>query len=99
GGEPWYLITNQSLQTPEEVWEMIFIYAKRWKIEMSFRYEKSELLLESVRVQAQETREKLLWMVTLVYAFLLSLLDDEYELLRRWLFRQYCHRTGNKYRQ
>jgi hypothetical protein len=33
-------------------------------------------------------------MVTLAYAFLVSLLAPRYELRRLWLWRQFCHRTG-----
>ena len=38
-------------------------------------------------------------MVTLVYAFLLSLLQPELQLLRRWLLRYFCHRTGKRGRE
>ncbi len=37
---------------------------------------------------------KLLLMATLAYAFLLTLLEPCYDLLRLWLLRSYCHRTG-----
>jgi len=40
----------------------------------AWRYSKSELAMESPRVWIWERREKLLLIVTLVYAFLLSLL-------------------------
>ena len=45
-----------------------------------------------------ERREKLL-MATLVYAFLLSLLDPALEPLRQWLLRHWCHRTGKRSRK
>src|SRR6266566_1133781 len=73
GKEPWYLITNQRIETEEQAWEIISIYAMRWRIEMSFRYGKSELAMESVRVKDWEVREKLLLLVTLAYSYLLSL--------------------------
>ena len=41
----------------------------------------------------------LLLMVTLVYAFLLSLLASEWEELRHWLLRTWCHRTGKRSRE
>ncbi|MFL5705293.1 MAG: hypothetical protein ACJ8AG_21030 [Ktedonobacteraceae bacterium] len=44
-------------------------------IELSFRYAKCELALECPRLWSLEARLKLLGMVMLVYAFLLSLLD------------------------
>jgi hypothetical protein len=46
-----------------------------------------------------ERREKLLLMITLVYAFLLSLLAAQWEELRMWLLRAWCHRTGKRSRE
>jgi hypothetical protein len=58
----------------EDAWAVVFAYGRRWQIECAWRYSKSELAMESPRVWTWERREKLLLMVTLVYAFLLSLL-------------------------
>src|SRR5260221_11506863 len=52
-----------------------------------------------VRVWTWERREKLLLMVTLVYAFLRSLLASPWEELRSWLLRAWCHRTGTRRRE
>lgn len=52
------------------------------------------MAFQSPRRYEGEAREKLLLLATLAYAFLLSLLDGCLELLRLWLFRYYCHRTG-----
>lgn len=46
-----------------------------------------------------EGREKLLLMVTLLYAFLLSLLADELEGLREEWLRWGCDRTGKRSRE
>ena len=46
-----------------------------------------------------EPRLKLLPVVTLAYAFLLSLLTGVLELLRQWLLRYFCHRTGKRARE
>src|SRR6266542_5494337 len=92
--EPWYLITNEPIETVEDIWKIIFAYARRWQIEMTFRYGKSELAMESPRMRKWEDREKLLLMVTLAYAYLLSLLSPAFSKAREWLLRQYCHRTG-----
>jgi len=35
-------------------------------------------------------------MVTLCYAFLLSLLHPDLEPVRQWLLRCFCHRTGKR---
>jgi hypothetical protein len=94
--EPWYLLTNEPIETAEDAWRIVLAYARRWQIEMCFRYGKSELALESPRLWSWERRVKLLLVVTLVYAFLLSLLDERLELLREWLLRYFCHRTGKR---
>ena len=99
GGEPWYLITNRCIETEEQAWHIVLIYARRWQIETTFRYKKSELAVQSVRLWEWENREKLLLIVTLAYSFLLSLLDSSLDLVREWLLRHYCHRTGKKYHE
>lgn len=98
GREPWYLLTNEPVLTAKDAWRIVFAYARRWQIEMSFRYGKSELAMESPRLWRWENRLKLLLMVTLVYAFLLSLLGASHELLRQWLLRWWCHRNGKRNR-
>jgi len=98
GREPWYLLTNEPVLTAADAWRIVFAYARRWQIEMSFRYGKSELAMESPRLWKWENRLKLLLMATLVYAFLLSLLDPSHELLRQWLLRWWCHRNGKRNR-
>jgi len=95
----WYLITNERVTTEEQAWEIVFLYRRRWQIETSFRYEKSELALESPRIWSFENRLKLLGIVTLVYAFLLHLLDPLYRDLVQAALRLKCHRTGKRYQQ
>src|SRR5579885_2077477 len=46
-----------------------------WQIEWSFRFEKCELGIEHIRVRNWEAHLKFLTAITLVYAFLLSLLE------------------------
>jgi hypothetical protein len=96
GQEPWYLLTTEPVETAADAWRIVLAYARRWQIEMAFRYGKSELALESPRLWRWEHRLKLLLIVTLAYAFLLSLLDERFELLRTWLLRHFCHRTGQR---
>lgn len=98
-GEPWYLITDERIETEQEAWHLIFVYARRWQIELSFRYGKSELAMESSRLQHPQAREKLLLMVTLAYAYLLSLVRSTIPELIAWLLRHFCHRTGQKCHQ
>jgi len=90
----WYLITNEPVRTDEDAWDIFFSYKRRWQIETSFRYGKSELALESPRVWSMETRLKLLGMVTLVYAFLLYLVNPEHRKLVERVLNLQCRRTG-----
>jgi len=95
---PWYLLTTQPVRTPEEAWNVVHAYARRWQVEMTVRFNKSELAFESPRLVKCQHRKKLLLMAALAYAFLLSLLDPRLDPLRRWLLRTFCHRTGKRSR-
>lgn len=99
GRKPWYLLTNEPVLTPADAWRVVFAYARRWQIEMSYRYGKSELGMESPRLWKWDNRLKLLMMVTLVYAFLLTLVDPSQQLMREWLLRWWCHRNGKRNRE
>jgi hypothetical protein len=96
GQEPWYLLTSEPVTSMDAAWMLVLAYARRWQIEMAFRFSKSELAMESPRLWTWERREKLLLVVTLCHAFLLSLLAGELETLRTWLLRHFCHRTGKR---
>jgi hypothetical protein len=99
GQEPWYLLTNEPVRSEEEAWRVVFAYARRWQVETMFRYSKSELAFESIRVQRWEPRQKLLLMATLAQAFLLTLLRPCYLPLTKRLLRDWCHRTGKRSRE
>ena len=95
--EPWRLLTTEPVQTPAQCWRIVEAYAARWLIEQSLRFGKAELGLESVRVRAQEPRQKLLGLVTLAYACLLHLLSASAPTqLQRVL--HWAHRTGRQAR-
>lgn len=94
GRKTWYLVTNEPVETLDAAWRIVFAYARRWQVEMTLRFDKSELALESARVRGWDTRLKLLGLVALAYAFLLSLLGPVFESLCSWLLEQWCHRTG-----
>ena len=66
---------------------------------MCYRACKTDLAMESPRLWFWENRLKLLLMVSLVYAFLLSLLAKETISLVQDLLRTWCHRTGKRYRE
>jgi len=99
GQLPWYLLTNEPIQTEEDAWRVVFAYARRWHIEMTWRYTKSELGFESPRLWTWQARVKLLLIASLAFAFLLSLLDLGFQPLRERLLRLWCHRTGERYRR
>ena len=99
GREPWYLVTNQMIPSLEQGWHLIFAYARRWQIELTFRFTKCELGMESPRLWKWENRIKLLLIVTLAYVFLLSLVHPLHLALRTWLLRHFCHRTGKRCRE
>lgn len=92
GRKPWYLLTTEPVNTPEQAWQVVFAYARRWQIEMSLRFTKSELAFESPRLLKWESRLKFLLIASLAYAFLLSLLPNTDFLFH--LISTYCHRTG-----
>ena len=96
--EVMYIVTNVSVKTEEQAWEIVFAYRRRWQIELAFRYNKSELAMESPRVLGMENRLKLLGIVTLVYAFLLELIFSDHHDLVAKVLQLKCHRTGSRCR-
>src|SRR5712692_9932657 len=93
GREPWYLLTNEPVQTVEQAWDIVFSYVSRWKIEESFRFQKCELLIESLRLQGWQARRKMLLLVTLAYGFLLAGLSPPLWLARCTLLLHWCQRA------
>jgi hypothetical protein len=93
GREPWYLLTNEPVETSEQAWEIVFSYVSRWKIEESFRFQKCELLIDSLRLRSWLAQRKLLLLVTLAYGALLSLLALPLWLARCRLLVHWCQRA------
>src|SRR5512136_2122838 len=98
GRLPWYLVTNEPITTPEDAWRIILAYNRRWQIEMSIRFDKAELAMESPRLRDWDARWKLLLLAALAQAFLLTLLAPCCEDVREWLLATWCHRTGQRSR-
>ena len=98
GRKPWYLITHEPVSNVDEAWRIVLAYNRRWQIEVSIRYSKSELAFESPRLLQWQRRSKLLAIAALVQAFLFSLLDECFQTLRTWLLDHWCHRTGKRSR-
>jgi hypothetical protein len=58
GRSPWYLLTPQPIETEEQAWRVVYAYVRRWQIELSGNYEKSELAdHQSARLRGRSTRE------------------------------------------
>ena len=98
GRQPWYLLTNEKINDDGDAWKLVHAYARRWQVEQSFRFSKSELAMESCRLWFWNNRMKLLQTVTLVYAFLLSLMKEQLKEKVDKLLRTGCHRTGKRCR-
>lgn len=99
GHEPWYLLTNERVETAEQAWQIMVIYSRRWQIEASWRFAKSELAFESPRLWNWDNRLKLLLTATLAFSFLLSLVQESEEKengMVKWLLKNWCHRTGRR---
>lgn len=99
GRRPWYLLTTEEVRTEQQAWRIVFAYARRWDIEGTWRFDKSEMGFEGPRLRTWECCRKLLLMATLASAFLLTLAREEATGLRTWLLRHFCHRTGAKARR
>ena len=98
GQSPWYLLTSEPAHSPHLAWQIVLAYARRWQIEMTIRFHKSELAFESPRLLDWHSRHKLLLIATLAYAFLLSLLPPTPHSIAAWLLNTFCPRTGQRSR-
>ncbi len=96
GRQPWYLLTNEPITSADDAWRIVFGYNRRWQIETAFRFDKSELAIESIRLLDWAARQKLMLIVAVVHAFLLALLSPTCQPLRQWLLSTWCHRTGKR---
>src|SRR2546429_412531 len=99
GTTPWYLLTNEEINTVEDAWRVVMAYARRWQVEMAFRNLKSEMAIQSLRVYDWEPRLKLLGLLTLAYTFLLEVMAKACRTARDWLIEYACHRTGVRLRE
>lgn len=98
GRKPWYLLTNEPVRSTEDAWRIVLGYNRRWQVEVSIRYSKSELAFESPRLLSWDRRAKLFAIVALVQAFLFSLLRELVRPLASWLIDHWCHRTSKRNR-
>jgi len=98
GAKPWYLVTNEKVESAEDAWKVVLAYARRWRVEVLFRNLKSELAIQSLRVYRWEDRLKRLRLVTLAYAFLMEMMGKDKKKARDWLIAYACHRSGTHLR-
>ncbi len=94
---PMYILTSIPVNNKKTAWEIFFSYIHRWEVEQGFRVCKSELAIQSPRLWWWENRLKLLAIVALVYDFLLGIIRGWSSWIQGF-FKQWCHRTGNRYR-
>ncbi len=98
GAKPWYLVTNEKVESAQDAWKIVLAYARRWRVQILFRNLKSELAIQSLRVYRWEDRLKLLGLVTLAYAFLMEMMGKDKKKARDWLMAYACHRSGTHLR-
>ena len=99
GASPWYLVTNEQVESAEDAWKVVLASARRWRVEVLLRNLKSELAIQSLRVYRWEDRFKLLGLVTLASAFLMEMMDKEKKKARDWLIAYACRRRGTHLRE
>ena len=95
GQQPMYLLTNQQVDTVGMAWEIFYDYMQRWDIEQAFRFNKSEMAIQTIRVLKFENRLKMMALVSIIYQFLL-------QFWRKWqgtaklIIRKWCPRTDKR---
>src|SRR5260370_17222883 len=50
GGTPWYLLTNEVVETAADAWKVVMAYPRPWHPQMTFPPLKTELAIQSLRV-------------------------------------------------
>jgi hypothetical protein len=107
GREPWYLLTSEPILTaelPRTLGASSLLMQGGKEVadrdELPLRQERTGYG-KSPFVEMGEPPEAAVDgnSATLVYAFLLSLLDPSQRLLRQWLLRWWCHRSGKRNRE
>ncbi len=92
-----WILTTEDASTEKGATFVLRAYTRRWQVEWAFRFAKSELGVQSIRLQLWAYREKLWRIAELAQVFLLSLLVVlDAPLLAALL--HWCHRTGQQAR-
>lgn len=91
GIKPIYFLTSVKIDTNGMAWAIANAYMKRWDVEQVFRFGKTAMGIESPRLWFWENQLKLLMLLALVMAFLLTLLGDyldyAWQLIDTWVPR------------
>ncbi|MEH0153320.1 transposase [Limibacter armeniacum] len=98
GRSPWYLLTSERVENSRHAWKLVFAYSRRWLVESTFRYNKAELGIESIRVMTWEKRMKFIKIVMLVYLFLLWLMHLRKGVLVVLILKHTSDKKGKRYR-
>jgi len=93
--EPLLILTNCQVNSNVEAWKVFFSYIRRWTIEQTFRFNKSELALESPRLWFWENRQKIMGIVSIVYDFLLHMVKN-WTSITNIVINKWCPRTGKR---
>jgi hypothetical protein len=94
GANPWYLGTNEPVESAEDAWKGVRAYARRWRVEVLVRHLKRELAIQSLRVSRWEDRLKRLRLVRLASAFLRQMMAQDKKKAGQGLMASACRRTG-----
>jgi hypothetical protein len=95
GTDPWRRLPNEPVETAEQAWRVIQAYGRRGPLECALRLGKSDWGMQSCRQHYGERRAKLLALVSLALAFLVSLVATVPDLVTLVL-RAGCHHTGRR---
>ena len=72
-GEPWWLLTDRPVETPEQAAEVFRMYCQRWAIEDAFKVAKTCLGWEEVQVLAYDAVRLLVALGWVAAGFLFEL--------------------------
>lgn len=70
GKDPMVLITNKQVRKKDEVLSILKAYILRWRIEETFRVQKNELKLESIRVRSLKKLNLMFFLVSAIITYM-----------------------------
>ena len=94
--KPWYLLTNQPIESKEQARTAILQYSRRWEVEQQFWRLKHQMQLQTVQLRKPCKRLKLLNLVMLAQNMLMSLAFQKEVVIQ--LLHDWCPRRGRRMR-